>query len=187
MEVADERYKRGKIYTIRCRYDNNLIYVGSTIAGLSKRIGQHRADNNCSLYKYVNGDWANWYIELYEDFPCNNKQELNKREGEVIRQIATINRCIAGRTNKDYVLENKEQIKEQRKQYYQNNRDYLLEQKKNHRLENIDKYKEVEKAKEERRKEKIKCDVCGCELTIGCLKRHQRTLKCLNAKKNNTE
>jgi hypothetical protein len=26
-------------------------------------------------------DWDNWYIELFENFPCNSKEELNKREG----------------------------------------------------------------------------------------------------------
>ena len=31
------------------------------------------------FYQYVD-DWDNWYIELYENFPCNNKEELNKRE-----------------------------------------------------------------------------------------------------------
>ena len=180
MEVADERYKRGKIYTIRCRYDNNLIYVGSTIVGLSKRIGQHRADKNCSLYKYVNGDWANWYIELYEDFPCNNKEELNKREGEVIREIATINKCISGRTHKDYVLENKDYFLGKSKEYYQNNRDYILEQKKIYHIKNKDII--LQKGKE-----KCICDVCGSEVCKKWLKRHQRSLKCLNAKKNNTE
>jgi hypothetical protein len=42
------------------------------------------------------------YIYIYEDFPCNSKQELNRREGEVIREIGTINKQIAGRTKKEY-------------------------------------------------------------------------------------
>ena len=65
--MTDNKYKKGKIYTIRF-YDNNiLIYVGSTIQ---------------SLYK----DIDDWYIELYENFPCDNKEQLNKREGELIRE-----------------------------------------------------------------------------------------------------
>ena len=31
------KYNNGKIYTIRCRDDNNLIYVGSTVQPLYKR------------------------------------------------------------------------------------------------------------------------------------------------------
>ena len=43
MTSIDERYKRGKIYTIRCKYDDSLIYVGSTIQPLSVRMGAHRS------------------------------------------------------------------------------------------------------------------------------------------------
>jgi hypothetical protein len=130
MADIDERYKRGKIYTIRCRYDDSLIYVGSTIAKLSKRMRRHRLGKTCSLYKFVDGDWDNWYIELYEDFPCDNREQLEKREGEVIREIATINKLIAGRTQKEYYKENRDKILEQRKIYRQDNNDKILEKKK---------------------------------------------------------
>jgi hypothetical protein len=47
---------------------------------------------NYSLYYYIeNNDWTDWYIELYEKYPCNDRQELHKREGQVIREIGTIN------------------------------------------------------------------------------------------------
>ena len=32
-----DNYKNGKIYTVRCKNDNSLIYVGSTIQPLFKR------------------------------------------------------------------------------------------------------------------------------------------------------
>ena len=68
-------YSKGQIYTIRCYDDKSLIYVGSTIQPLSKRFNQHKKDNNCSLYQYINknynGIWNNWYIELYEEFKCD--------------------------------------------------------------------------------------------------------------------
>ena len=121
MAEIDERYKRGKIYTIRCRDDDGLIYVGSTIQSLAKRIASHRKDKKCSLYQFVDGDWSNWYIELYEDYPCDNKEQLIKREGELIREIATINKCIAGRDMKQYYKDNRDNIIEQNKQYYLNN------------------------------------------------------------------
>ena len=120
MAKIDERYKRGQVYTIRCRYDNELIYVGSTINPLSKRMYSHRGDGltRCSnLYKLVANDWDSWYIELYENYPCNSKQELEKREGEVIREIATINNRIEGRTAKERYKDNHDKILEERKVY----------------------------------------------------------------------
>ena len=47
-------------------------------------------------------------IELFENFPCNSKEELNKKEGQVIREIGTINKQTAGRTNKEWYEDNKE-------------------------------------------------------------------------------
>ena len=130
MDKIDERYKRGKIYTIRCKYDDDLIYVGSTIQPLSKRMWGHRWDKNCSLYQYVNGDWDNWYIELYEEYPCNNKSCLEKREGEVIRLIGTINKYITGRTKKEWNEDNKDKVVKYKKEWYESNKDKIVEHKK---------------------------------------------------------
>ena len=82
MAEIDERYKRGMIYTIRNIKDDTMIYVGSTINTLSKRFDNHKSDCKrglCfSLYSHiVDNDWTDWYIELYEAYPCNNKKELN--------------------------------------------------------------------------------------------------------------
>jgi hypothetical protein len=194
MAEIDERYKRGKIYTIRCRYDDSLIYVGSTINTLAKRIGCHRTDKKCSLYKYVDGDWKNWYIELYEEYPCNNKQILEKREGEVIREIGNINNVIAGRTPKEYYQDNREKIAEQRKEYYQDNRDKIAEKKKEYYQANseimLEKQKEYKQANSDKiaeyKNEKIRCDICGCESARNHLKKHQRTKKCMSHIKNIT-
>ena len=43
------------------------------------------------------------YIELLENFPCSCKTELNKREGELMRENKNcINKNIAGRTIEQY-------------------------------------------------------------------------------------
>ena len=149
MANIDERYKRGKIYTIRCRDDDSLVYVGSTIQPLAKRIGLHRVASkkkpDLVLYKYVNNDWDNWYIELYEVYPCNSKNELERREGEVIRQIGNLNCYIAGRDLKQYYQDNRDEILEHNKQYYQNNRDKILEKDKQYKKNNRDKIAEYKK------------------------------------------
>ena len=161
MAKIDERYKRGQIYTIRCRYDDDMIYVGSTINTLAKRMCNHHntsVKRATSLYHVVQGDWDNWYIELYEEYPCDNKEQLEQREGQVIREIATINKIIVGRTDKEYYQDNREKRLEQQKEYHLNNRGKILE----------------------RMLEKITCNICGCETSKCHLKRHQRTKKCMN-------
>ena len=199
MDNIDERYKRGKIYTVRCRYDNNLIYVGSSIQPLSKRIGQHRASKKCSLYQYVNGDWDNWYIELYEEYPCNNKYCLEKREGEVIRLIGNINKCIVGRTDKEYYEENKQKIAEYNKEYNEKNRDKIIKYRENNKQKKAEYYKGyyennrdklTERSKknyhnnkdkiEEKAKEKIECDKCKSIVSRDFLSKHKKASKCLN-------
>ena len=117
----DNKYKNGKIYTIRNKNDNTLIYVGSTIGPLYKRFSQHKIDSkkpenkNRQIYIKMNetnfNDFNDWYIELYEDFPCDRKEQLTRREGQVIRDIGTLNKIISGRTKKEYGEDKKEIIK----------------------------------------------------------------------------
>ena len=51
-------------------------------------------------------------INLHELYPCNTRQELHRREGEVIREIGTLNKCIAGRTYQERYREYKDKVKE---------------------------------------------------------------------------
>jgi hypothetical protein len=170
-DIVDERYKNGKIYLVKCKYDDELVYVGSTIQNLYDRMSGHRRDDTCSLYHFVNGDWDNWFIELYENYPCKNKYILQRREGEVQRQIATINKCIAGRSTKQwyddnreiliekqkqYYKDNLEKISERSREYYQNNREKIVEQKKQYAQNNRDKIAEYHKQFYQDNREKIK-------------------------------
>jgi predicted ATP-grasp superfamily ATP-dependent carboligase len=171
----DNKYQRGKIYTVRCLYDDKLIYVGSTTQKyLSVRMAKHRYYNQlCSLTQYVNGDWKNWYIELYEDYPCNSKQELEKREGEIIRQIGTINKRIEGRTAKERTEANKEQIAEYIKQYHQDNKEKISKKNKEY-------YQNNKEIIVEKFKQKGTCQNCGSIVRKGDIAKHKRTKKCLN-------
>jgi hypothetical protein len=98
MSNDNNKFKNGKIYTIRNRNDETLIYVGSTVQPLYKRLSQHKITSknqkyeNMLLYKNINEtDINDWYIELYEDFPCERKEQLMQREGQIIREIGTLN------------------------------------------------------------------------------------------------
>ena len=205
MDNIDERYKNGKIYVVKCKNDDTLIYVGSTINKLNDRLTGHRSQKGCYLYKYVNGDWDSWYIELYEEYPCNNKKELEKREGEVIRLFGTINKGIAGRTYKEWVEDNKEKIAKRKKIYSENNKEKIAERKKIYNEKNKEiiaekekKYREDNKEKiaerkkiyheenkvilAEKRKENVKCDNCGSIVVRHGLLNHKRTKKCMEYK-----
>jgi len=77
-------YSKGKIYTVRCLNDPN-VYVGSTIQSLAVRMGQHRKNYTKNKVlgrnKEIVTNISEWYIELYELYPCNKKEELARREG----------------------------------------------------------------------------------------------------------
>ena len=106
---------KGKIYTIRSLNDPN-VYVGSTIQSLAVRMGGHRKSYEKNKVLGLNKDIVininDWKIELHELYPCNTRQELHRREGEVIREIGTLNKCIAGRTQKERHHEYKDKLKE---------------------------------------------------------------------------
>ena len=113
-------YSNGKIYTIRSHLVDD-IYIGSTCQSLSMRIGGHRREykryqhgkcNYVSSFKIVK--YEDCYIELLEEFKCDNKQQLEKREGELIRANACVNKFIAGRTQAEYYQDNREALKQYR-------------------------------------------------------------------------
>jgi len=173
MTEIDERYKRGMIYTIRNIKDDTMIYVGSSINNLSKRFNHHKRDCKCgksaiSLYKHIkNNDWTDWYIELYELYPCNSKKELERREGQVIREIGTINKKIAGRTkeewcednpeyNKKYYEGNADKYKEKGKKRYEENTDIIKEKVMQYYKENVEKILKYKKSFSIKHADKLK-------------------------------
>ena len=136
------KYQNGKIYKIT-DVDYNKCYIGSTTESLSQRMARHRREyrkytNNDGNKKYFSRSMLlfdeygieNCKIELIEDFPTNNRDELLKREGYYIQNTDCLNRCVAGRTKKEY---------------YDDTREHQLENKKQHKLDNIEKYKEKDR------------------------------------------
>jgi hypothetical protein len=152
-------YSNGKIYNIRCKTDNTSIYVGSTTMTLAKRMAEHRyasyTNNIKILYSCVNGNWDDWYIELYEEYPCENKEQLCRREGQITREIGTLNYEIAGRTRKEWGKENPDKVKLIAQRYRQNHREEALEAAKQYNINNNDKVKERKKIYREEHKEEI--------------------------------
>jgi hypothetical protein len=129
------KYHGGKIYTLRSP-STDKIYIGSTTQELYKRKAEHKLKKSNELSQL-----DDFYIELLENFKCENRNELNKREGELIRaNDKCVNKYIAGRTQKESSKEwyenNKEGIKEKKRAYYANNIEKEKERKRKWYIKN---------------------------------------------------
>ena len=98
----------------------------------------------------------NCKIELIEEYPCENLEQLIKKEGEYIKKtIDCVNKCVVGRSSKEYHEEHKDNIKEWKTQYYEANKDNIKEYKKQYYKANEEKMKEQKKEWYESKKEKL--------------------------------
>jgi hypothetical protein len=113
-------YKNGKVYAIRS-YQTEEIYIGSTTQKLSDRMYGHRGNfkskGTCNSKLILQYEDA--YIELIEEYSCDNKEQLLRKEGEHIRATNCVNKLIAGRTQKEYREENAEQLRKRSKKNYE--------------------------------------------------------------------
>jgi hypothetical protein len=189
-------YQISKIYTIKSKIDPNLIYVGSTTCKyLCDRMAKHRHDckreKPVSLYKHIeNNDWTNWYIELYEHYPCTSKDELLKREGQVTLEIGTINQVIAGRNKQEREEANPEYYKELHHTYYMKAKEKegfkeksserrikWIETNKEHKKQSDKEYKEKNKERiKEHKSKKVTCE-CGSVICHDGLSLHRKSKK----------
>jgi hypothetical protein len=130
-------YSLAKIYKIVCN-TTGLIYVGSTCEPtLARRLANHRRNLNhwekngkgCYITSYKVLENSNYDIVLIENYPCNSKDDLHKRERHYIENINCVNKVIPKRTRKEYVEQyyenNKEKIAQYKKEYYNKKEKYL--------------------------------------------------------------
>ena len=85
------RYKDGKIYKI-WNTENDKIFIGGTTQILTQRMGYHRSQARRGIHLsdlHTNmksiGD-KKFRIELIQEYPCQNKEQLEKRIGHYIRK-----------------------------------------------------------------------------------------------------
>jgi hypothetical protein len=174
-------FNNGKIYKLWSPQGDD-IYIGSTTQSLSVRKAEHKRNYNNGkgiTSKILFQKYDDVRIELVEKFACENRMELNKREGHYIRTLDCVNKVIPDRTskewheeyyekNKDYIKQyskeyrenNKEKIKEYNRQYREANRDEINQKLREYNKEwyenNKDEIKEQSKKYRENNKEKIK-------------------------------
>jgi hypothetical protein len=139
------KYINGKIYKIIDNTNGN-IYIGSTIKTLKRRLECHICMDCISKEIIKNGDYK---IELIEVYPCNNDEELRKREQYYIDN----NKCINIR---NAYTDMKEYKKKYDKEYKNNNKEYYKKYDKEYRINNKDKLKEYNKIYNDNNKDKRK-------------------------------
>ena len=69
-----------------------------------------------------NSDWKKCYISLIENLDCKSRKELDKIEGAKMKELIgnqykLINRSIAGRTHKEYYIDNADKRREYQRIY----------------------------------------------------------------------
>ena len=126
------KYENGKIYKI-IDISYTQTYYGSTIEPLCNRMSKHRSNyriyknggdmNNVTVYKIFDEFGVdNCKIELVELFPCDSKMELERKEGEYIKNNECVNKMIMGRTaeeyKKEYRKKHKDILSQKNKEYY---------------------------------------------------------------------
>ena len=181
-------YKNSVIYKIYCKDDNiKDIYIGST-TNFRNRKYDHKCNcyninqlnlYNLKVYKFIrdNGGWENWDMIIIEEFECENKLELIKKEREYIEKLnASLNSDIPSRTVKEYRQDKKNELNEYNKNYYKNNEEF----RKNRILYNTNRNK-LQYVKD-KRNQKIECSNCGLLVSKSNIKRHQLSNKCKDLK-----
>jgi len=140
-------YQNAKIYQIVGNVENSKRYIGSTVQPLSKRMGCHR-DTYRTINTYTSREIFDEYgiencsIVLIENFPCDSKEELFKRERYWIETMDCVNKCIPTRTKKERYEDNKEEILNKMKIYRNSNKDEVNERIRKIKQNNKDYYEE---------------------------------------------
>jgi len=196
-------YKNGKLYIITSKNIPNAGYIGSTELTLERRLIVHESEcrtttKNCASFPFIlAGDYR---IDLIEDFPCNSKKELHRREGQVMLEmieaykqnldnsLRVMNHRIPGRTRKEHYEQNKESILSVQKKAYDDDKEKYRARKRAEYAKNPEKCRArtaknmEDPAFRERKKELASrphtCEICGFVGTFNKRKRHQATATC---------
>jgi hypothetical protein len=121
-------YSKGKIYKIYNIDETDKFYVGSTIDTIWRRFYGHKTKSKKAtsfFYQEVRRlGWNKFKIEVIEQFPCNNKQELFAEEERIRSETDAFYN-----TNRTYL--NDEQRKLYYKARYEDNKEKIRKQQMN--------------------------------------------------------
>jgi hypothetical protein len=186
-------YSKSKLYKIISYVDDfeeSYTYYGSTTQSLSTRMASHRKNFNKNIVSTTSRNLFNKYgvdscfIQLIENFPCKNIEELKQQECKLICNNPCINKQIPLRTKKQYYKENKEVLDEKQKKYKEKNKEKFKEWRRTHYENNKDKRKNyLEENKEkiklttQQRVRKVNCPFCNKEMNNTSLNNHKKICK----------
>lgn len=126
-------YQQGKIYKL-VSYQTDKVYIGSTTEKLlTRRLAKHKYDFNAwtkDKKAYITSfqllEIEDCSIVLIENYPCNDKHELEARERYWIENTEKcVNKYIPTRTSKEYYDDNVDYLREQKRIYRELNLERL--------------------------------------------------------------
>lgn len=168
------RYQKAKMYKLVSDVDDEF-YLGSTCLLLSQRYHCHKQlakdKPDRPVYKHFNEiGWENVKIILVEEYPCNSKIEMLKKERELYDELKpTLNRKRPYQT--------KEERLKQMSDYRDKNEEKIAQYKKENREEMLLKKRGYSAVK-------MICD-CGVEIRKGDKSNHCKSKKHKEFIKNN--
>jgi len=148
--MATNRYSNAKIYRLVNSVDSEE-YVGSTCGKLSKRKSDHKTDAKRKpsrrVYQHLNEvGWDNVDIVLVEEYPCENKNQLERRERHWIETLKpSLNMYVPTRTLQEYNADNASKFSEIKAKYYADNAENIRERVAKYYAENATKVREYQK------------------------------------------
>jgi hypothetical protein len=193
-------YSKTIIYKIVCN-DLNItdIYVGHTTDFTRRKLSHKSSCNNINDKKYYltiyeairkNGGWGNWSMIEIEKYPCIDANEARKKERVWFEELnAKLNMIFPQRTDEEYRNDNKEKVKNYRKEnidhihevgriYHQQHKEKRNSYSEVYRTNNKEKIKQLsvdyyEKIKD-KLKEKLTCE-CGAIISRVYITKHCKT------------
>lgn len=134
-------YANTSMYKLVC---NDLsvkdVYVGhTTLFRTRKSMHKTKCNNvndasyNLLVYRVIreNGGWDAWQMIEIEKYPCNDENESTSRERHWYELLkATMNFQVPNRSIKEWKLDNKDHVKEVKKEYESKNKEQIRERKK---------------------------------------------------------
>jgi hypothetical protein len=149
-DMNEKKFPSAVVYVLQCI--DNYYYIGSTINHPRYRLNNHKKDSiafpDRHVYKHINSiGWENVHLDIVEEYPCDTKEELHKREDECIKQslndmyCLNYNRaCVSKEEHREnmtnYYLANREKIIEQHREYIKTNKEKVEAYHANYRIEN---------------------------------------------------
>ena len=160
-------YSKTIIYKIVCK-DVNIkdCYVGQT-TDFTERKSCHKSrcnnindkDYNIYVYQFIreHGGWINFDMIEVEKYNAIDKLDACKRERFCIEQLkSTLNKQLPTRTKLEWLIDNKEHLKEIIKKYRNQNKVHYKEYQKEYQELNKVHYKKYQKEYRELNKDKFK-------------------------------